>query len=135
MKLIIHAGTGTIINADDDVFVLDTKRLTEDELALIDNEHDAVDLAKSKGRRLTKDALDITPSNSMVFTPMSIRYEVEMNEALVEENLAAWVLNQATEDDLWHISNVAILDELLWTNFADVLGGAIEEVYKRKDKS
>lgn len=135
MKLIIHAGTGTIIELDDDVFYMDTNDLTVDEKkAVLDDDSDSVivDLAVEHGRRLTKEGLEITPVTSMVFTPMSIRYEVENNEALVSEEIADWVLNKATEDDLWVVSNVAINDDLLWTNFTNVLGGAIEEVYKGK---
>lgn len=132
MKLIVHAGTGTIIDADDDVFVLDTKYLTKNELALLDDEHEAVDLARSVGRRLTKDALDITPVNSMIFTPMSIRYEVQETDSFVSEEVSDWIFDKATEDDLWEISNVAMNNELLWENYSTVLSGAIEEVYKRK---
>lgn len=136
MKLIIHAGTGTIIDLDDDVFYLDINNLTIDEKqAILDDDSELVNLASEKGRRLTSDALEITPANSMIFTPMSIKYEVEMAEAFVSDDIAEWVLNKATEADLWEISNAAISDDLLWRNFSDVLGGAIEGVYKRKVKS
>ena len=138
MKLIIHAGTGTIIDLDDDVFYLDTNDLSVDQKKAIledDSDEEIINLASEKGRRLTKDALEITPANSMIFTPMSIKYEVEMTEAFVSDDIADWVLNKATEADLWEISNAAISDDLLWRNFSDVLGGAIEGVYKRKAKS
>lgn len=138
MKLIIHAGTGTIIDLDDDVFYLDTNDLSVDQKKAIledDSNEEIVNLASEKGRRLTSDALEITPANSMIFTPMSIKYEVEMTEAFVSDDIAEWVLNKATEADLWEISNAAISDDLLWRNFSDVLGGAIEGVYKRKVKS
>lgn len=136
MKLIIHAGTGTIIDLDDDVFYLDINNLSIDEKqAILDDDSELVSLASEKGRRLTSDALEITPANSMIFTPMSIKYEVEMTEAFVSDDIAEWVLNKATEADLWEISNAAISDDLLWRNFSDVLGGAIEGVYKRKVKS
>lgn len=137
MKLIIHAGTGTIIDLDDDVFYLDINNLTIDEKqAILDDDAELVSLASEKGRRLTSDALEITPANSMIFTPMSIKYEVEMTEGFVSEDIADWVLNKATDDDLWEISNAAISDDLRWRNFSDVLlGGAIESVYKRKATS
>jgi hypothetical protein len=135
MKLIIHTGTGTIVDADDQVYVLDIDSLTPEERTKVlveDNTQLAVKMAVMKGRRLTEDALSITPANSMIFTPMSIKYEVEMTEAFVSDDIADWVLNKATEDELWQISNTAISDDLLWRNYTDVLGGAIEQIYKKQ---
>lgn len=135
MKLIIHTGTGTIVDADDQVYVLDIDSLTPEERTKVlveDNNQLAVKMAVMKGRRLTEDALSITPANSMIFTPMSIKYEVEMTEAFVSDDIADWVLNKATEDELWQISNTAISDDLLWRNYTDVLGGAIEQIYKKQ---
>lgn len=136
MKLIIHAGTGTIIDADDQVFILDMNDLTDEERkeALVDENDDLiVELAKSKGSRLTEDALDIDPGNSMVFTPFSIRYEIGGAEGLlVGEDMEDWVLNRATDDELREVGKVALADEMLWENYSDVLVGAIVDVYNKQ---
>ena len=60
MKLIIHAGTGTIIDFDDNVFYLDTNDLSIDEKKAIledDSDEEIVSLASVKGRRLVKESL------------------------------------------------------------------------------
>lgn len=135
MKLIVHAGTGTIIDADDQVFVLDISQLTDDERkeTLVDQNDDLiVRLAKSKGRRLHEDDLDITPSNSIVFTPFSIRYEIESGDFLVQEEIKNWIVNQATDDELSAIGNIAMTDEMMWENYSDVLIGAIVDVYNKR---
>lgn len=135
MKLIVHAGTGTIINADDSVFVLDTDVLTDDENQLIDDdENSTVELAIKKGRLLTNDALDVTTSNSMVFTPFSIRYEIEASKGLiVDKEFEDWILNKATDEQLREVSSIAITDELLWENYSDVLVGALLDVYNKQE--
>jgi hypothetical protein len=54
MKLIIHAGTGTVIPADDEVFIVDTDNLTDEENALIEygSDSNAGEVARRAGTNL-----------------------------------------------------------------------------------
>lgn len=136
MKLIVHAGTGTIIDADDQVFILDMSQLTDEERkeTLADeNDYLIVELAKKKGRRVRQEDLDLTPSNSITFTPFTIRYEIGAMEGLiVDKNLEDWVLNRATDDELTEVAQIALNDEMMWENYSDVLIGAIVDVYNKR---
>lgn len=64
MKLIIHEGTGTIIDADDGVFYLNTDTLNDDDRTEIKNglENDdddvLVEFAARLGRRITGEKLE-----------------------------------------------------------------------------
>jgi hypothetical protein len=63
MKLIVHAGTGTVIDADDGVFVIDTDLIRDEALvALLEDgdEYEIVEIAKDKGRRLCSADLETT---------------------------------------------------------------------------
>lgn len=136
MKLIVHTGTGTIIDADDQVFVLDMSQLTDEERkeTLVDQNDDLiVRLAKIRGRALSNENLDMTPSNSITFTPFTIRYEIGTMEGLItDKNLEDWVLNKATDDELNEVGQIAISDEMMWENYSDVLIGAIVDVYNKR---
>ena len=69
----------------------------------------------------------------MVFTPFSIRYEIQALEGLLtDKKLENWVLKEATDDELHEVANIAISDELLWENYSDVLVGAIVDVYGKR---
>ena len=41
MKLLVHRGTGTVINLDDDVFVIETDNLTDQENDIIESGSDS----------------------------------------------------------------------------------------------
>jgi len=51
--LIIHTGTGTIIDASDDVLVVDTNDLTSEEREAL-GEHEDIDVAIEKGTDIMK---------------------------------------------------------------------------------
>jgi hypothetical protein len=51
--LIVHLGTGTVIDASDDVLLIDTKELTEDECLELE-EYENVDVLDGKGTDIMK---------------------------------------------------------------------------------
>lgn len=55
MKLLVHRGTGTVINLDDDVFVIETDNLTDQENDIIESGSDSgiAEVAHRAGTRLT----------------------------------------------------------------------------------
>ena len=137
MKLIVHAGTGTIIDADDDVYIIDTDAIKDESLgALLEDgdESEVIDIAIKSGRKLRSDELEMSYGNSMTFTPTSIRQEIQENPFMpkkLEEGVSEWLEN-ASQDDFDFIAGLVMADELLWQNYMDILAHAINETFRKK---
>lgn len=135
MKLIVHAGTGTIIDADDDVYVIDTNLIDDATLGgYIEDgdEHQIVELAKEKGRRINSSELELTYRNTMAFTPSALKYEAEENETVrktIQEDAKAW-LDTASDEAFAKVSEFIMNDDLLWENFSEIIADAIKAVYE-----
>jgi hypothetical protein len=135
MKLIVHAGTGTVIDADDGVFVIDTDLIRDEALvALLEDgdEDEIVEVAKDKGRRLDSVDLEMTYQNCMVFTPTALRYEATENEAVstVGPEILEWVATTSAEN-LGYVAELILNDELLWEHFSNIVADAIRAAYQK----
>jgi hypothetical protein len=142
MKLIVHAGTGTIIEADDNVWILDTDRLDDETIKeLISkygkddwDDNTAVDIATSYGRRIDKGAIELSTETALPLTPTSIRYEIMENDEVWEylsTEVAQWVLD-TNDRNLLEVAEIALNDQRLWENYLNVLLDSIREVYDDK---
>lgn len=142
MKLIVHAGTGTIIEADDNVWILDTDRLDNETIKELLTEYGedgwddntAVDIATSYGRRIDKGAIELSTETALPLTPTSIRYEMTENDGIysyLPSEVIQWVLN-TSDLNLIHVAEVALNDQRLWDPYFNVLLDSIREVYDDK---
>lgn len=61
MKLLVHTGTGTFFDIDDDVYLVDTDNLTDEEvMAFIEGwDKGIVDVTLEKGQRVLVDDLPL----------------------------------------------------------------------------
>ena len=135
MKLIVHAGTGTIIDADDGVFLIDTDVIHDEALGKLledGDESDVVAIAKNKGRRISGEEIEMTYRNCVAFTPAALRYEVKENDFVgknIGEEAAKWV-ETASAHALDKVAELIMGDELLWEHYTNIVTEAITAVYK-----
>ena len=131
MKLIVHAGTGTIIDADDGVFVIDTDLVQNEALGDFlddDDETAIVEIAQEKGRRLNSAELEMTHANSIAFTPSALRYEA--TELDVDSRLAEWV-STTSASNLEYVASLIMNDDLLWQNYKQIIVEALRSAYEK----
>lgn len=122
---LVHAGTGTIINAHDDVYVV---TVTAD--TVIGDDDDAVvTLAMSNGKRL--EINDLTWGNTVAYSPTAIRTEVResLSEYYPDEEWIAWAEN-ATDDELNEVASYILQQDDVWQNFTINLVEGLREGYR-----
>lgn len=135
MKLIVHPGTGTIIDADDRVYVIDTDAIKDEALiALLEDgdEKEIVDIALFKGRRISGQELELTYGNSMAFAPSALRTEAEENtfvKSRIGDEASAWI-QTASHDALAKIAEFILTNDLLWEHYCEIVSESISEVYQ-----
>lgn len=135
MKLIVHPGTGTIIDADDRVYVVDTDAITDKALVSLledGDESDVVDIALTNGRRINGQELELTFGNSMAFSPTALRVEVEENTFIrsrIGDEASEWI-QTASRDALAKIAEFIMTNDLLWEHYCEIVSESISEVYQ-----
>jgi uroporphyrinogen-III synthase len=141
MKLIIHAGTGTVIDADDDVFIIDTNLIHDDVLGpfLEDgDEEEIVEIAKENGRRINSEQLEMTYRNCVAFTPTALRYEVAENSGVtrrLDRETIEWAATTSAQN-LDYVAELIMNDEILWERYTEIVAEAISAAHtKTKGKS
>ena len=131
MKYLVHAGTGTIINADDDVFVLDTALLDDQTMLMLTEggDEDLAEFAQIKGKRLSLN--DMTYSNTVSYSPSSIREEIResLSEYYTDEEWLSWA-EQASDDDLNEVAGYILSADDVWQNFSINLVDGLREGYR-----
>lgn len=134
MKLIVHAGTGTIIDADDGVYVIDTDAIQDSALASLLEDGDkgqVVELAVDKGRRLDSEILELTYRNVVAFSPAALREEVKENDSVSDQlgdTIAQWA-RTANAIELDKVAEFIMNDDLLWEHYTTIVVDAIKAVY------
>ena len=140
-KFIVHIGTGTIIDASDDVYIFDTDTLTESERERLTGDDYFDDqlicgLAEEIGTKLSPELLEMTYGNTVSFSPTALRIEVQESETLREElgeDNTAWVLSDATAEDFSFIAGVALGDDRMWSEYTLTVANAIITAHSVKD--
>lgn len=115
MKLIIHAGTGTIIPADECLVVTIVDDLLED--------HEIVERAEVDGSPIS----ELLSSNTMSFSPLALREEArellgdagyyKPEDTSEEAEAIRWSAYIATNDELNEVGHWIMNDDDLWRTF------------------
>lgn len=122
---LIHAGTGTIIDANDGVYVV---TVTAD--TIVGDDDDAmVTLAMSNGKRL--EITDLTWGNCVAYSPSAIREEIResLSEYYGDEEWLSWAEN-ATDDELNAVARYILSADDVWQNFSTNLVEGLREGYR-----
>lgn len=137
MKYLVHAGTGTIIECGDDVFVIDTANLNDTEMLILTegDDSDIVDLAKDKNDRLLPYMNDLRWGNCVAYSPSAIREEVSQDifEAYMnddEQHIIKWVMEEATDTQLNQIAEFILGDDSMWASYCEDLAHGLRYGYK-----
>lgn len=139
MKLIVHRGTGTVIDADDGVYVIDTDAIKDEAIIKLledGDESDVVEVAVMNGTKITGDDMEMNWRNCMAFTPSSLRQEVEENPFVskkLAEGVTDWLKN-AGHIEFEQIADQILNDELIWQHYCDIVAEAINEVFNQSQK-
>lgn len=122
---LIHAGTGTIIDASDDVYVVTVTA----ETVVGDDDDAMVTLAMSNGKRLELN--DLTWGNCVAYSPSSIREEIResLSEYYGDEEWLSWAEN-ATDDELNAVARYILSADDVWQNFSTNLVEGLREGYR-----
>lgn len=132
---LIHAGTGTIIDADDGVYILDSENLTEEQTAVLESGDDTeiVALATELNKRFQM--TDLTWANCIAYSPSSIRTEIRESlwEVYSEDDNDKAVLEwaeKASDDELNTVASYILSDHYIWGTFTDDLIDGLREGYR-----
>lgn len=120
-RYIVHAGTGTIIDADDGVYLIDTEILTPDNTAIVENadETEIVELAQRIGQPIN----DLTYGNVIAFSPSAIRTEIRESlwEAFPDDHeLLEWA-ESLPDNELNDIASFILQDDSLWDRYPEIV--------------
>lgn len=125
-KYIIHRGTDTWIDLDDDVVFLDGETVEGDI-----TEENLDEIIERYARKINSVDLDglVNPDLLVSFTPQAIiDEEGSLFQAGVPDHIIEW-LRTADHDTLRRIGSTAITAEEIWTAYAEALGFAIQDAY------
>jgi hypothetical protein len=116
MRLIIHAGTGTIIPADECLVVT----ITDDIYPL---DHEIVERAEEYGLPIS----ELLSSNTMSFSPLALREEArellggggyyDADDTSPEAEAVRWCAYIATDDELNEVGQWIMNDDDLWQTY------------------
>ena len=133
-KLIIHIGTGTIIDANECV-ILDVDKLDEQDTFLVDGDDaDIVGVAERLGKPLN--LTDLSFRNTVAFSPSSLRSEAEeaisQGFATDDDDIAylTWVLEVATDDELNGVADYILNDDTMWNEYNTTVMDGMRQGYK-----
>lgn len=123
-RYIVHIGTGTVIDLDDDVYVIDGEDIVGD----IDSDQDMIDAAVLWGTNI-KNMMQSHElmTSAVTYAPVAIRVEVAESSFPFPEEHRRWVAG-ASPEELAQVSEVCMNDERTWENFHIVIADAIAEV-------
>lgn len=125
-KLVVHIGTGTIIDADECVIV-DTDKFDDHDEARItgDDYFDdsvVVEIAERIGTPLN--LTDLTYRNTVAFSPSALRSEAEeqlsQGSFMPDDDVIAcltWCAEVATDDELNQVAGYILNDDGLWGEY------------------
>ena len=122
-RYIVHPGTGTIIDADDGVYLIDTETMTPHHTAIMldADDNEIVELAQEIGRPIN----DLSYTNSIAYSPASIREEVreslryKMSDD--DKEMLDWAETTASADNLETIAQYILSSDSLWADYQEHL--------------
>ena len=140
-KFIVHAGTDTIIDASDDVYILDIEDITDEDRENLTgsdyfDDHYIIALAKERGNKLNPDTLEMTFGNTVSFAPSAIKEEAQESDQLkhvLGEEIISWLLSDAKAEDFAYIAGIALGDDEMWQGYNQTIASAIQTAYENKE--
>ena len=134
-KLIIHIGTGTIIDANECVIV-DVDRLDDHDTTLVNDgdDSDVVEIAERLGKPLN--LTDLSFRNTVAFSPSSLRSEAEealsQGFATDDDDIAylTWTLEVATDDELNSVADYILNDDAMWGEYNTTVMDGMRQGYR-----
>ena len=134
-KLIIHIGTGTIIDADECVIV-DVEKLDDHDTALVNDgdDSDVVEIAGRLGKPLN--LTDLSFRNTVAFSPSSLRSEAEealsQGFATDDDDIAylTWTAEVATDEELSSVADYILNDDTLWGEYNTTVMDGMRQGYR-----
>ena len=134
-KLIIHIGTGTIIDANECVIV-DVDRLDDHDTTLVNDgdDSDVVEIAERLGKPLN--LTDLSFRNTVAFSPSSLRSEAEealsQGFATDDDDIAylTWTAEVATDEELSSVADYILNDDTMWNEYNTTVMEGMRQGYK-----
>jgi hypothetical protein len=134
-KLVVHIGTGTIIDADECVIV-DVEKLDDHDTALVNDgdDSDVVEIAERLGKPLN--LTDLSFRNTVAFSPSSLRSEAEeaisQGFATDDDDIAylTWTAEVATDDELSGVADYILNDDTMWNEYNTTVMDGMRQGYR-----
>ena len=134
-KLVIHIGTGTIIDADECVIV-DVERLDDHDTTLVNDgdDSDVVEIAERLGKPLN--LTDLSFRNTVAFSPSSLRSEAEealsQGFATDDDDIAylTWTSEVATDEELSSVADYILNDDTMWNEYNTTVMDGMRQGYR-----
>mgnify|MGYP000052710447 FL=1 len=134
-KLVIHIGTGTIIDADECVIV-DVEKLDDHDTALVNDgdDSDVVEIAERLGKPLN--LTDLSFRNTVAFSPSSLRSEAEeaisQGFATDDDDIAylTWTAEVATDEELSSVADYILNDDTMWNEYNTTVMDGMRQGYR-----
>jgi hypothetical protein len=134
-KLVIHIGTGTIIDADECVIV-DVEKLDDHDTALVNDgdDSDVVEIAGRLGKPLN--LTDLSFRNTVAFSPSSLRSEAEealsQGFATDDDDIAylTWTSEVATDEELSSVADYILNDDTMWNEYNTTVMDGMRQGYR-----
>jgi hypothetical protein len=134
-KLVIHIGTGTIIDADECVIV-DVEKLDDHDTALVNDgdDSDVVEIAERLGKPLN--LTDLSFRNTVAFSPSSLRSEAEealsQGFATDDDDIAylTWTSEVATDEELSSVADYILNDDTMWNEYNTTVMDGMRQGYR-----
>lgn len=136
MKLIVHIGTGTIIDPEDGVVAVDIAGLPDDA-----DDADILAYAEEHGKRLNVHVTpDVKWGNIIAYSPVAVREEalemIGMGYAEGDSELAEvlnFVANTATDDELDEMASYILDSDEVWLSYkSNLIEGAKWAIESKK---
>ena len=129
MKLIVHPGTGTVIDADECLLLDTEKHLTEEEIKILDGndffeDHIICEIAEERGVKIFDN--DLSWGNVIAFSPKSLREEAgeildqgyfDFDKNDTRYLAMKWALETATISDLQDVASYILDDDAAWAEY------------------
>ena len=139
-KLVVHIGTGTIIDADECV-VVDVERLDDHDTTLVNDgdDSDVVEIAERLGKPLN--LTDLSFRNTVAFSPSSLRSEAEealsQGYATDDDDIAylTWTAKVATDDELSGVADYILNDDTMWNEYNTTVMDGMRQGYRWSKES
>jgi len=139
-KLVVHIGTGTIIDADECVIV-DVEKLDDHDTTLVNDgdDSDLVEIAERLGKPLN--LTDLTYRNTVAFSPSSLRSEAEeqlSNGYATDDDAIAyltWTAEVATDDELSGVADYILNDDTMWNEYNTTVMDGMRQGYRWSKES